>query len=113
MTIPELRGNIDLYWDPYIFFQPVLGHQRRMPGGAAGHEKDTLDALELITVKIDFRQHDIAGLQVDPAPYRIGNRLRLLEDFLEHEMLVAGLFCHRRIPFDGGNVPLNSFTGFK
>ena len=113
MTIPELRGNIDLHGNPYIFFQPVLGHQCRMPGGAAGHQKDALDALELITVKVDFRQHDIAGLQVDPAAYRIGDRLWLFEDFLEHEMLEAGLFGHRRIPFDGGNVPLNSFPGFK
>ena len=41
-----------------------------------------------------------AGLLADAAEQRVANGARLLKDLLEHEVLVAALLRHDRVPQD-------------
>ncbi len=42
-------------------------------------------------------QHDIPFVHTKPTPHRIADRLRLLVDLLEHEVLVAAPFDLRKL----------------
>ena len=49
---------------------------------------------------IHLVQEDAAGLLAHAAQRGVADGARLLEDFLEHEMLVAALFRHDGVPQD-------------
>ena len=45
-------------------------------------------------------EEDVAGILGDAAERGVADGARLLVDFLEHEVLVAALFRHDRVPGD-------------
>ena len=101
-AVAELGGDVHLHRHPHPFLQPVLGHQGRVPGGAAGDQGDALDPPDGRVVQADLRQFHQAGVRYDAAAHGVADRLRLLEDLLEHEVAEAGLLGHGRAPVDGG-----------
>ena len=52
-------------------------------------------------------EEDAAGLLAHAAQRGVADGARLLEDFLEHEVLVAALFRHDRIPQDVRDLALH------
>ena len=60
-----------------------------MPGRPAGGDDDPVDALDLLIGKLQAVDTDVAGLLEQVAAHGVLDRLRLLEDLLEHEVLEA------------------------
>jgi len=81
-------------------------------GGAAGDDRDVAHAAQQIVVD---RVTDLP--QVDPVPAgravedRLGDRIRLLVDLLQHEGLVAALLRRVGIPVDLDDLALERLTG--
>ena len=69
--------------------------QRACP---AGDDADLFEGLELRRSDIHLLKEDAAGLLAHPSNRGIADGARLLENFLEHEMLVTALFRHDGIP---------------
>ncbi len=71
-----------------------------MPRSATGQNNNATNVAQFPVVQLDAAQFCVTAVQENPAPEGIANRLRLLKNFLEHEVLVAALFGHDRIPRD-------------
>ena len=81
-------------------FDQELADQRRVPRRAAGHQRDPVDAAKGAVVEPGLVGKDRARFQRDAAQDGVAHRRRLLEDLLEHEVLVAGLLGGDGIPGD-------------
>ena len=77
-----------------------LSDERRVPRRAAREDHDPLDVAQDLIRNLDLLQEDPAALDRGAAEDRLLHRPRLLEDLLEHEVLVSGLLRHDRIPRD-------------
>ena len=75
-----------------------LADEAGVPRGAARQNRDVLDRGQLGIVELHLFEKHLAGVLRDAAEDRLAGGSRLLEDFLEHEVLVAGLLRHDRIP---------------
>ena len=69
-----------------------------MPTGSAGEDANVPKTFPLVFRKGNILQVDLVGIQRKSAKDRVADGGRLLINFLEHEMLVAALFSHDRIP---------------
>ena len=81
-------------------FQPIAACDGRVMAGAAGEEDHPLDALGVVVAQADFGREDVGVLAVEPPAQGVFERARLLEDFLQHEVLVSVLLGHDRRPGD-------------
>jgi hypothetical protein len=77
----------------------VLGDHARVVGGAAGDDEDLVDVAQVLVGEADLVEDDVAALG-EPAEQGVRDRLRLLGDLLEHEVVVAALL-------GGGGVPVD------
>ena len=71
-----------------------------MPARAAGDDAHLLKLAELLLGDLHLVQKDFSGVLRDAAEQRVAHGAGLLENFLLHEVLVAALFRHDRIPGD-------------
>ena len=71
-----------------------------MPTGAAGDDLDAAEIAELLLGDVHLIEENLAGFQGDAAEHGVAHGARLLENFLEHEMLEAALFGGNRVPGD-------------
>ena len=69
-----------------------------VPRRAARQDRDVLDRRELRVGDLHLLEEHLAGVLRHAAENRFARGGRLLEDLLEHEVLVAGLLGHDRIP---------------
>ena len=97
-AIAVLRSVIDLDRQPCELFDHELADQSGMPGRAAGQDGHVLDGPELRIVELRFLEKYLSGIVGYPPENRFARGVWLLEDLLEHEMLVAVLLRHDRIP---------------
>src|SRR5437660_5449808 len=67
-------------------------------------DNDANDALKVVAREVQPAQLREAFFHDQPATHRVLNRLRLLEDFLEHEVLEAALFDLIEIPVDAAHA---------
>ena len=71
-----------------------------MPGGAAGGDGDLGGVAEVVVGDGHVGEEDLAGVRRDAAEDGVADGAGLLVDFLEHEVLVAGLFGLDGVPGD-------------
>ena len=71
-----------------------------MPRRAAGNERDAVDVREVRVREAGVVRENRARLERDAAEDGVAHGRRLLEDLLEHEVLVAGLLRGDGIPCD-------------
>ena len=69
-----------------------------MPTGAAGHDVDFFCGAKFGFADLHLVEKNVAGIEGDSSKRGFADGARLLVDFLEHEMLEAGLFRHDRVP---------------
>ena len=69
-----------------------------MPGGAARQDDDTVDRLQPVVRDLELAQEHVPGLERSTTEHRFLNCPRLLENLLQHEVLVTGLLRHHRVP---------------
>ena len=81
-----------------------------MPRGAARDEHHALDGLHRRGVEAHVGEHDAASLGRDAAAEGVGDGARLLVDLLEHEVPVATLLGHDRIPQDLDRLALHGIA---
>ena len=98
VAIAEFAAVIHFDRNPGQLLDHELARQRRVPTGSAGDDLDFLERLELLRRDIHLVQKNAAALLADTPERGIADGARLLEDFLEHEVLVAALFRHDRVP---------------
>ena len=71
-----------------------------MPGRSAGEDRDPVHGRELRIADLHLFEEHFPRVLRDAPENRLACGGRLLEDLLEHEMLVARLLGHDRIPED-------------
>ena len=105
-AVAELAGDLGLAGDAGQFFQPVGRDQAGIKAGAAGRYPDGLylaqDGLGPLPEGVE-----VDPSVADPPLQRLGDRVRLGKDFLEHVMPIPGLVGHLGIQFGNGNGPLD------
>ena len=69
-----------------------------MPACPTSNDFDLLKFAELFLRNVDFVQKNTTAFLPNATNQRIFDSARLFKDFFEHEMLVAALFCHDRVP---------------
>ena len=98
ITITEFAGHVHLYRNSCQTFDDIFRGNTGVICGAAGHNMDLGDLLNLLIAHIQFFDDDIIIL--DTGRNGIVDRLRLLVDLLQHEMLIAAFFRSIGIPVD-------------
>ncbi len=79
-----------------------------MPARAAGSDVDLIDLLQLVPREIQTTQLGKAFLEYKTPAHRVLDRLRLLEDLLEHEVLESTLLDLVEIPVDAAYALFDS-----
>src|SRR6185436_782499 len=69
-----------------------------VPGRAARDDRDLLKRPEHLLRDVEIFEEDLATVERHAAEDRVARGGRLLEDLLEHEVLVAALLRRDRIP---------------
>ena len=75
-----------------------------MPGRAAREDDHAGDGPEPLDRDVELAEKDPARLERRAPEHRLAGRPRLLEDLLQHEVPVAGLLRHHRVPVDALGV---------
>ena len=107
VAITELTGDIHLHRRAHHLLQQIFPHQPRMPRGAASHDPNPADCGKLFWRQTDIWQIRLAGIIGIPPAHRVEDRLRLLVNFLQHEMRKATLFRRGGIPGDLRQFPFH------
>ena len=77
----------------------VLGQQAGVVGGAAGHDEDLVDGLEVRLGDVRLVEEDAPVVEV--ATEGVADGGGLLVDLLDHEGVVAALLRGGEVPVDG------------
>src|SRR4051812_29472998 len=77
---------------------------------AASDEIHPIDATHGLGVEAELGIHQVALLEQDATAQRIFDCSRLLEDLLQHEVLVAALLGLDRAPIDVSRSALDAFS---
>ena len=108
VAVAELAGQLDLDRQAAPVLDGVLGDQPRVVGRATSDDEDLVDVAQVLVGDALLVEDDPAGLEV--APQRVGQRLGLLLDLLEHEVLVAALLGGGEIPVDRERLRLGGIA---
>ena len=77
-------------------FDQVLAHHGRVPTRAAGRHHDALDRAQLLRREVQAAELGRGVVAIEPAAHGVLDRFGLLEDLLEHVVLVAADGRRRR-----------------
>ena len=100
LAVAELRGVVDVHADAGQRLDEELADQAGVPRRAAGQDPHLVDRAQRRVRHLQLAQVDAGVLGRDPSEHRLLERAGLLEDLFQHEVLVAGLLGHHRIPED-------------
>ena len=99
VAVAELRRQLDLAGDPRPVLDRVLREQAGVERRTAGDDDDLVDLAQLAV-----RQPHLVELEpavpAEPPEQGVGDRLGLLGDLLEHEVVVARLLRRFDVPVD-------------
>ena len=84
IAVPQFAGVFDFDRQPRHVFDQVLAHQRGVPAGAAGGQQDPIDAAHVLGRQVQAAEHGRRIVRVQPAAHRVGQRLGLFENLLQH-----------------------------
>jgi hypothetical protein len=99
VAVAELAGDLDLDRDAGPVLDRELADHAGVQRGPAGEDEDLVDAAELAFVGPQLVEVESAVL-AEPAEEGLADRLGLLVDLLEHEVLVALLLGRVDVPAD-------------
>src|SRR5262249_49494783 len=106
VAIAELAPVVDLARDAGEPLDQELADEARVPCRSA---RDQHAALEVLGDARDDLgvELDVAGLLEEAPPHRVDDRLRLLVDLLQEEVLVAALLRRDGVPGDDARLALD------
>src|SRR5262249_22733798 len=99
-AITQLARVVDLDRQTRELVQEELADERGVPSGAAGAERQALDALEPRRDRFELGELHVAGFEPDSPAQRIDQSLRLFVNLLQQEVLVAALLSGDSVPGD-------------
>ena len=107
VAVPVLGGHVNFHRQPGPLLDRVAPDQSGVIGGAAGRDHHLVHASEhLIVDRAELSEiHPL--LSRDALAERLGDRVRLLVDLLEHERLVALFLGRVSVPVDLDHVALD------
>ena len=91
VAVAEFRSVLHLYLDAAEILEEVFADHAGVPRGAARHADDAAGVQEPLLVVENAGEDDIRSLDVDAAADTVGDRARLFEDLLQHEVRIAAL----------------------
>ena len=91
IAIAQLAGVFDFDRQPGEGLDLVLAHQAGVPTGAAAGDDDAAQRAELLRREVEAAELRRGGVAIEPAAHDVFDRLGLLEDLLEHEVVEAAL----------------------
>ena len=100
VTVTEFVREFDFHGDTHPVFDGVLGYLAGVAGGAAGHDDDFVDGLEVVFVDTHFIKGD-AAIRIEAAKQGALHCGRVFVDLLVHKGIPAALFGGRSIPIHG------------
>src|SRR5690606_10888774 len=100
IAVTELRRVLDVDGDSRELLEHVLADQAGMPRGAACRDDDPLEGGKLVIFEVQPAELHRAILLDRTTTHRLTERLRLLEDLLQHEVIVAALLDGIQVPLD-------------
>ena len=104
VAVAELRGDVHVDGDTGPLLDRVAPDQAGVERGAAGHDHDAVHvAQQLLVERADVVEVDAVGAH-RPVGDRLGHRVRLVVDLLEHERVVAALLGGLLVPVDLGDL---------
>ena len=95
VPVAELGAVVHLDRQVRQLLDQELPDQAGVPRGAAGDDADRVDGRRVVG---HVAEEHASRVERHPAEDGLADGLRLLVDFLEHEVLVAGLLGHHRVP---------------
>ena len=98
VPVPVFGRVFHLHRDACEFFDHVFADEGGVPAGAARGDHDPLDALHRVLEREESAELRRALLLEQAAPHGVPYRIGLLEDLLEHEVLVAAALDLSEIP---------------
>ncbi len=104
VAIAELASVIHFHRNARQPLNNKLARQARMPACAARHNLHLLEGFEIRFRNIHFVQEHAACFLAHAPQHGVFNGARLLKNFLQHEVLIAALFRHDRIPQNVRNL---------
>ena len=111
VAVAVLGGDVHLDRDARPLLERVTADQARVVRRAAGDDDDPLDLAQARVVdRAEVAEVDAVGLRRAVGD-RLGHRVGLLVDLLEHEGLVAALLGHLLAPVDLLDLALDALAG--
>ena len=92
IAVSQFAGVFDFRRQACKLFQQVLAHQSRVPARAAGGQHDPVDSAQLLGRQVETTNDGRGFVVIDAAAKSVLDRLRLLEDFLQHVMFEVAEF---------------------
>ena len=89
VSVAELAGVLDLHRQPRQGLDLILAHQRRVPACAAGRHHEPPHRAKLLRREIQAAELGRRRVEIQPPAQGVLDRFGLLEDFLEHVVVVA------------------------
>ena len=99
VAVAVLGGDVHLDRDPRPLLDRVAADQAGVVGGAAGDDHDPPHAAQELVVELELGEVD-AVVARQPVGDRLGDRVGLFVDLLQHEGLVAALLGRVGVPGD-------------
>ena len=103
--MPQLGCNLRFRRQPRPLFDEVFAEQRRVPRRAAREERHARERGEIAILETEAFELHTGLRRVDAAGQRALHRVRLLEDFLEHEVRVPVALDRLGVHRDGRRAP--------
>src|SRR4029079_15681912 len=100
ISVPEFRRVFDLDRNSRQLLHHALRNQCRVPAGPAGGDDDVVDLEKLFVGHVETAELGSSVLEEQPAAHAVFDRLRLLEDLLQHEMVEATALDLAQVPVD-------------
>ena len=100
VAVAVLAGVVDVDGEAGEALDHELAGEAGVPGGSAGGDGDLAGVADLVVGDVQVVEEDVAGVEGDAAEGGVADGAGLLVDFLEHEVLVAGLFGLDGVPGD-------------
>ncbi len=99
VAVAKLAGQVDLHGQLGEGLHGIRGDQAGVVRGAAADDEHAAEVAQQVDGQVDLGEVDLPVV-AQPAGKRVGQRLRLLVDLLDHEGLVAALLGGVGVPGD-------------
>ena len=104
VAITEFRGVFHFNRDAGKILKQVFSHQPCVPAGPACDDQDALCGVPFFPVVVDTGHLDFRTRHAHATADGVADGIRLLEDFLEHEVIETALFDGFNLHFELVNL---------